>query len=100
MSGASKSPMDRNLNLREDLNRNSYQLLKVDIEAALTFARIAAGAADGSDKRTRNQSNGRAAYDSVQHLRKNVSMTTQQEQELDSGLVELKKALEELGERF
>jgi hypothetical protein len=90
----------RDLDVREDLNRNSYQLLKVDIETALTFTRIAAGAGEGSDKRTRNQRNGRTAYDSVQHLRKNVSMTTAQEQELDAGLVELKTALEELGEKF
>src|SRR3954469_4016738 len=90
----------KNLDVRGDLNRNSYQLLKVDIETALTFTRIAAGADEGSDKRSRNQRNGRTAYDSVQHLRKNVSMTTEQEQELDSGLLELRRALEELGEKF
>ena len=92
--------MDRNLDLRENLNRNSYELLRIDIEAALTFSRIASGADPQSDKRSRNQKNGRAAYDSVQHLRKNVSMSTEQEQELDSGLVELRTALEELGEKF
>jgi hypothetical protein len=100
MSGASQFLMDRNLDLREDLNRNSYQLLKVDVEAARTFTRIAAGADPQSEKRTRNQRNGRAAYDSVQHLRKNVAMTTEQEQELDTGLAELRTALEGLGEKF
>jgi hypothetical protein len=95
-----KIPVDRNLDLREHLNRNSYQLLKVDIEAGLTFARIAVGAERESDKRTRNQRNGRAAYDSVQHLRKHVSMTTEQEQKLDSALAELRTALEGLGENF
>jgi len=92
--------MDRNLDLREDLNRNSFQLLKIDIEAALTFARIAASAEAGSDKRARNQRNGRTAYDSVQHLRKNVFMTPQQEHELDAGLSELRSALRGLGEKF
>ena len=88
------------MDLREDLNRNSYQLLKVDTEAARTFTRIAASADPQSEKRTCNQRYGRAAYDSVQHLRKHVTMTTEQEQELDSGLAELRTALGELGEKF
>jgi len=92
--------MDRNLDLRENLNRNSYELLRIDIEAALTFSRIASGADPQSDKRSRNQKNGRAAYDSVQHLRKNVSMTAQQAQELDDGLGNLRSVLEALGEKF
>ena len=86
--------------MREDLNRNSYRLLRVDIEAGNTFARIAAAAEIGSEKRNRNQRNGRGAYDSVQHLRRKVTMTAQQEQELDSELAVLRTALEELGEKF
>jgi hypothetical protein len=92
--------MDRNLDLREDLNRNSYQLLRVDIDAALTFARIAAAAEAGSEKRTRNKSNARNAYDSIQHLRKNVPMTEQQERELEVRVAELRGALKILGDSF
>jgi hypothetical protein len=92
--------MERNSNIREDLNRNSYQLLRIDVEAALTFARIAVAADASSEKRARNRSNARNAYDSVQHLRKNVSMTDQQEQELDAGLAELRNALKAIGEKF
>jgi hypothetical protein len=87
-----------NLELREDLNRNSYELLRIDIDTALTFTRIASGAE--ADKRSRNQENARRAYDSVQRLRKNVAMTAEQEQELDRGLETLRTALQELGEKF
>jgi hypothetical protein len=94
----SMDSIDRNV--RANLNRNSYHLLRVDIETAMTFSRIASGSEEGSDKRARNQSNARTAYDSVQHLRKNVSMTQEQEQALDAGLAELRLGLESLGEQF
>ena len=92
--------MDRNLELRKDLNQKSFELLKIDVEAALTFTRIATGADHGSDKRVRNQGNALTAYDSIQHLRKNVVVTPEQDQELEDGLERLKSALRKLGEKF
>ena len=46
-------------------NQVMFEALRTDIKVGLTFAMVASEAAEGSAKRTRNQTNARNAYDAV-----------------------------------
>jgi hypothetical protein len=83
----------------EQLNSSSAEFLKVDAETALTFSRLALET-DDPEKKERNRKNARRAYDTILHLRGNVSFTHSQEAYLREKMGRLKSDLERLGEQF
>jgi len=88
------SPMGR------DLNATALQALKVDLDTALTFARIAEQDTSDAEKRHRNQTNARKAYDTIVHYTKRLEFTAQERQDIADKLRLLKSALMRLGEAF
>lgn len=85
--------------LQNETNAARVKALLTDTSIGLTFATIAGIADTGSEKRLRNQANGRKAYDSViSHLEGANFSTPEEQQHFDSRLAELKRTLEALGE--
>jgi hypothetical protein len=82
-----------------ELNAANADFLKVDAETALTFTQLALDT-DNEEKKQRNCKNARKAYDSILHLRKNVTFTSTQEAYLEEMLSRLKHNLTSLGEKF
>jgi hypothetical protein len=81
------------------IDRSGVEFLFAELQAGLTFARIASSAKrTSSEKRARNTFNARKAYDSILHFRERVSLSDRETVKLKSGIRELKKALETLGE--
>jgi hypothetical protein len=87
-------------NVLNRLDRTGFSFLLQDTEIALTLTRIARGAESDPDKRARNQTNARHAYDTVTELKSRVALTDDEEQELNQKLGQLKAELQLLGERF
>jgi hypothetical protein len=86
--------------IREELNRSKAGFLKTDLDTALTFADIASQAGENLEKKQRNQSNAREAYDTVLRLLKHATLNADEEREIHDRLGRLKLALQELGEVF
>ena len=86
--------------VRNKLDRTGFSFLLSDVELALTLTRIAQDADTDSDKRARNQSNARHAYDTVTSLMSRVALTDEEGQELNRKLGQLKSELHLLGEQF
>ena len=83
----------------EKFNRVSTDFLKVDVQTALTFSKIALETND-SVKKHRNQRSARKAYDTVVKLMKKVEPKEHDAQDLSSSLKRLKSELQSLGEVF
>jgi hypothetical protein len=81
-------------------NRNRVEALRTDVKVGLTFVTVATEAAEGSEKRSRNQANARDAYDTVLRLSKKTRFNEAEMGELKENLGRLKSALEALGEYF
>ena len=77
-----------------------FSFLLSDLELALTMTRIAANGGNNTDKRKRNQSNARRAYDSVQKLTSRVLLTGEECVELEDMATRVESELEKLGETF
>ena len=84
----------------ENNNRLQFRVLRTDSRVGLTFAVLACEAPEGSERRIRNQSNARKAYDTVLSFSRKTSFTPAEWQELAANLDDLKSTLEELGEHF
>jgi hypothetical protein len=80
------------------LDQNGVDFLFAELQAGLTFARIATAKRSSPEKRTRNTSNARKAYDSILHFRERVALSNAETTKLKHGMNELKKALQGLGE--
>ena len=83
-----------------ELNLTSVQVLKTDVETALTFVRIAKHAGTNTEKRNRNQANARKAYNSVSAYEKRLKLSDDEKRELSEKMKHLKSALTDLGEVF
>src|SRR5215471_4932400 len=86
--------------LRSSLNQNSLEFLNTDIDTAFTMVELALNAYPGSEKRARNTSNARRAYDTIVRLARRVDVSPEQARLLDGKLERLKHALQTLGETF
>jgi hypothetical protein len=91
--------IDELLASRERMNRASTEFLKIDLETALTFVKIARQTCD-SVRKARNRLAARKAYDTVAKLVAKVRLNDTDHQIVTDGLRELKKELEALGEQF
>ena len=96
---AAKPTMDELLATRERMNRASLQFLKIDLETALTFAKIARETSD-EWRMKRNRQAARKAYDTMMHLVPKVDVNADDRRVLSRGLVQLKSELSALGEIF
>lgn len=94
-----KRTTDEVLATRQSLNRISTDFLKVDIQTAFTFTRIALQTEDPVRKR-RNRRSARTAYDTVLRLMGKIQLSESDARVLDSKLKRLKSELRELGETF
>ena len=97
--GADRPTVDQLLASRERMNRASAEFLKIDVETALTFANIARQAHD-SARKERNCRAARKAYDTVAKLFRKVNLNDVDRQTVIDGLLQLRKELEALGEKF
>ncbi len=81
-------------------NNTRIQAVMADLKVGLTLVRIALSSRSRSERRQRNRANARKAYDSVVQYRKDLILTSAEEQVFNSGLTQLKSLLEQLGESF
>lgn len=91
--------MDELLASREEINRSAANFLKIDLQTALTFVKIARTTGDDSRKR-RNCRAARKAYSTVAKLVPKVSLNAEDSRIVRQGLAELKNALDALGDEF
>jgi hypothetical protein len=91
--------VDELLSTRARMNRANADFLKVDLETALTFAKIARETDDKSTKK-RNQGAARKAYDTILKMLSKVDWTAGDSRVVKLGLDRLKVELEVLGETF
>src|SRR5262249_19038996 len=80
---------------KKTLNAVTADFLKVDVETALTFSGMALET-DNPEKRERNRSNARKAYDTICRFSKKVQFTREQEIYISEMMVRLKDHLEQL----
>lgn len=71
--------------------------LRTELNAALTFSKIALEAKDES-KLERNRANARKAYDALLHFAPGTTLSTEEAQKFEEGMAHLKFALQQLGE--
>lgn len=81
-------------------NANGVRFLRVDLDVALNFAKIALHSNSDHDKRTRNQANARKAHDTIVHWKNRLEISRRDALEIDAKLQKLRAALEKLGERL
>ena len=74
-----------------------FEFLITDIEAGLTFARLAQSADDDPDKRARNLHNAEVAYDTVARLLKQVVVPEDKRHEIATRLEKLREAIDAVG---
>ena len=84
---------------REQMIRASTEFLKIDIETALTFLKIARETGDGVRKR-RTCLAARKAYDTVNKLLLKVELGVEDQRIVVGGLAQVRSELEQLGEVF
>jgi hypothetical protein len=96
---AAKPTVDELLASRDRMNRASAEFLKIDLQTALTFVRIARQTNDEYRKK-RNRSAARKAYETVSKLSGKVDLGIEDRWTLRRGLAQLKTDLERLGETF
>ncbi len=82
------------------VNAARIQAIFADLRVGLTLVQVARRAKPHSDRRARNQTNARKAYDAVVRFSKGLAFTPAEEQKLKDGLAEIKSTLQELGESF
>ena len=82
-----------------EFNRLKVDLIKTDLNVAITFTEIATESTNEETKH-RNRGNARKAYDSVLHFLSTAILTPIDEKEITTKLALLKSALMKLGEAF
>lgn len=87
------------LALREQLNRARAEFLKVDLQTAMTFVKVARQTSDDSRKKHSCQA-ARRVYDTVKNRAPKVTLTATQSQLVNRRLAHLKTELQALGESF
>jgi len=85
--------------LRDDANRLSVEILRTDVDLALTFTSIVQNRVD-REAVGQSVRHARKAYDFVLRKRTEVPISNADATELDKKLAILRKRLEDLGEKF
>ena len=80
-------------------NGSSFGFLLAEVNTGLTFVHVAS-TAKYADKAARNVANARKAYETALDYMSRVSLSSKEFAELEGGLAELKRELQQLGESF
>jgi hypothetical protein len=96
---APKPTVDELLSTREKMDRVSAEFLRIDLETALTFLKIARQSGDDLRKR-KNCLAARQAYETVARLSAKIRMSSSERLTVTVGLDQLKFELQQLGEIF
>jgi hypothetical protein len=96
---ASKPTVDELLSTRERMDRVSAEFLRIDLETARTFLKIARETRDDLRKE-RNCLAARQAYETVARLSAKIRMSSTERLTVTKGLDQVKFELEQLGEIF
>ncbi len=96
---AEKPTVDEILSSRARVNQASTEFLKIDVETALTFVKIAQRTRDEVRKQ-RNRRAARKAYETVIKFMERVELRTEDMRILARGLKQLRSELQSLGEEF
>lgn len=86
--------------LKNQLEERKVDLIKVDLDTAFTFARIAQDAADDEEKRLRNREHARRGHDAVVHFFQTAGLDPSEREAIYRRIGQLKSLLEDLGESF
>ena len=82
----------------EQTEQNRFTFMRIDLDAALTLAKIAESTSD-SRKRTRNEANARQALDTVVQLYHQSNLRGDQRNLIKKKIKEVRTALQRLGSR-
>lgn len=96
---AHKPTVDELLATRQRMNRASTDFLKIDLETAFTFVKIAKQAGDRV-RRERNRAAARKAYETVLRFLNKVETGDEDLRLITGALGQLRSELEILGESF
>ena len=94
---AKKPTFDEILAAEADFKRAGIDFLKIDVDTALTFARIALQS-DTPEKRRRNRLNAQKGYDTVLRLLQKIPLTQSDAEFMVRKLEKLRSELHALGE--
>jgi hypothetical protein len=97
---AKKPSMNEIISAGAQLNRTSIDFLKVDLQTALTFSKIALQSDGDAERRRRNCRNAHKAYDTIVRLAGRVSFSDGDARYISRNLERLKSELQKLGETF
>jgi hypothetical protein len=96
--GIGRREVNHARSLKAELNERKVDLIKVDLETAFTFMKIAQEAGDDQEKRLRNREHARRGYDAVTHFLETAKLGRSEREAIDRRIGQLKTALEDLGE--
>ena len=86
--------------LGQELNARKVDLIKVDLQTASTFVKIAQQAGGDREKMLRNREHARRGHDTVVHFLTTAKVERSEREEIEQQIGRLRIALEELGESF
>lgn len=95
-----QNTIGRQASILEQVEKTGATFLITDLDLAMTLTRIASDAAEDSEKRDRNRANARRAYDTVSQISDHASLAVEDRKFVYEKLLELRSALEQLGETF
>ena len=82
-----------------DTHRSGIDFLRTEIRTGLTMSKIALDSTH-EDKRERNRTNARKAYDAIVHFMPSSALDADETEEVERGLAQLRSELVKLGEEF
>ena len=82
----------------ERIQQTGTTFFLTDLDLAMTLTHIASESPEDSEKRVRNQTNARHAYDEISRISSAAALTDNEREEVDDKLAELRSALQQLGE--
>ncbi len=82
-----------------DTREAGFEFLRTELHTGLTLIQIALDT-DHEEKSQRNRKNARLAYDTVQRTKDKVPLTIEHAREVAILLQQLRRKLEEAGEKF
>lgn len=86
--------------LRDDFNHSGFDFLTVDLDTPILFTERAFLSKGDPQAEQRNVTNARKGYEAVTRLREKLKLDSEEQGAFEAKRMNLKKALERLGEQF
>jgi hypothetical protein len=99
LSKSTREALDGFRATRDEINRTTAEFLKIDVETALTFSKIAMQSFN-VEKKQRNCKNARKGYETIFRLMHKLDLGQDDAHYLSHQLEQLKSNLQSLGEVF